>query len=82
MTISIDISYYPLGTEHIPHILDFIQRLKSHPGLLVRTNGLSTQVFGDFEEAMDAVKREIRQSFELPNSVFIIKIVNTDQSAV
>lgn len=81
MTISLDISYYPLGREHIPHILDFIERLKSHPELLVRTNGLSTQVFGEFDHVMDFVKHEIRQSFEVPHSVFVIKIVNSDQSA-
>jgi len=80
--ISLDISYYPLGTEHIPHILDFIQRLKTYPELLVRTNGLSTQIFGDFDKVMDVVRIEIRKSFELPNSVFVIKIVNSDQSAV
>jgi len=82
MTISFDISYYPLGTEYIPHILDFIQRLKAYPELRVLTNGMSTQVFGDFDAVMDAVKTEIRKSFELPDSVFVIKIVNADRSAV
>lgn len=82
MKISLDISYYPLAREHIPPILDFIERLSKHQKLLVRSNGLSTQVFGEFDEVMDVVKEEIRQSFELPNSVFILKIVNVDQSAV
>lgn len=82
MNISLDISYYPLCGEHIPPILDFIDRLKSNKQLLVRGNGLSTQVFGDFDQVMDFVKEEIRKSFELPHSVFILKIVNVDQSAV
>jgi len=82
MTISVEISYYPLGREHIPPILDFIKRLKSHKQLLVRTNGLSTQIFGEFDEVMDIAKEEIRKSFELPNSVFVLKVVNVDQSAV
>lgn len=81
MNISLDISFYPLNREHIPPILDFIERIKSHNDLLVRTNGLSTQVFGDFDKVMDTVKDEIRKSFEIPNSVFVIKIVNADQSA-
>jgi len=82
MKISIDISYYPLSQEHIPPILDFVERIKSHENLMVRTNGLSTQVFGGFDEALDIVKEEMRKSFELPNSVFVLKIVNVDQSAV
>lgn len=82
MNISVDISYYPLHDEFIPPILDFIRRLKEHPSLLVRTNGLSTQVFGEFDLVLDAVKSEIRKSFELPHSVFVLKIVNADQSAV
>jgi uncharacterized protein YqgV (UPF0045/DUF77 family) len=81
MNISLDISYYPLSHEHIRPILDFIERLKSHHDLLVRTNGLSTQVFGEFNKVMDTVKEEIRKSFEIPNSVFVLKIVNVDQSA-
>jgi uncharacterized protein YqgV (UPF0045/DUF77 family) len=82
MKISLDISYYPLSQEHIPPILDFIRRVKHYNDLQVRTNGLSTQIFGDYDEVMDAVKEEIRKSFELPHSVFVIKIVNVDQSAV
>ena len=82
MNISVDISYYPLSQEHIPPILDFIQRLKAHKNLMVRTNGLSTQAFGEFDEVMEIVKNEIRESFKLPNSVFVIKVVNVDQSAV
>jgi uncharacterized protein YqgV (UPF0045/DUF77 family) len=82
MNISVDISYYPLAQEHIPPILDFIQRLKEHVNLQVRTNGLSTQVFGEFDKVMEIIKKEIRESFKLPNSVFVLKIVNVDQSAV
>jgi uncharacterized protein YqgV (UPF0045/DUF77 family) len=80
MNISLDISYYPLSQEHIPPIFDFIERIKRYPNITVRTNGLSTQVFGDFDSVMDIVKEEIRKSFELPDSVFVLKIVNVDQS--
>lgn len=82
MNISVDISFYPLHEEFVPPILDFINRLKTHESLLVRTNGLSTQVFGEFDVVMEAVRSEIKKSFELPHSVFVLKIVNADQSAV
>lgn len=80
MKVSLDISYYPIGTEHVPLIFDFIGRLKQYEDLTVQTNGLSTQVFGEYDAVMEILKSEIHKSFELSNSVFVIKIVNIDQS--
>jgi len=78
MNISVDISYYPLQEEFIPHILDFIQRLKTHEGLVANTNGMSTQVFGEYDLVMGALTAEIKKSFELPHSVFVMKVINAD----
>lgn len=78
MNTSVDISYYPLNTEYIPPILDFIGRLNTYEGLTAKTNGMSTQVFGEFFEVMNAITKEIHKSFEIPHSVFILKIINAD----
>jgi uncharacterized protein YqgV (UPF0045/DUF77 family) len=78
MKISVEISYYPLNQEFVPHILAFIERLHKHEGLLVQTNGMSTQVFGQYGQVMQALQQEIEKSFELPHSVFVVKIVNAD----
>ena len=78
MKISIDISYYPLHEEYVIPILDFIARMNLHKGLLVQTNGMSTQVFGDYDDVMNAITVEIKKSFELPHSVFVLKIVNAN----
>jgi uncharacterized protein YqgV (UPF0045/DUF77 family) len=78
MNISIEISYYPLHDEFVPHILDFIERIRKYPEIKSQTNGMSTQVFGEYEKVMAAITREIGKSFELPHSVFILKIVNAD----
>ena len=78
MRVSIDISYYPLKDEFIPSILDFIHRLNQYPNIVVQTNGMSTQVFGEYFEVMEILTKEIHQSFELPHSVFILKIINAD----
>lgn len=78
MNISVDISYYPLQEEFIPHILDFIQRLKTHEGLVANTNGMSTQVFGEYDLVMGALTAEIKKSFALPHSVFVMKVINAD----
>ena len=78
MKISVDISYYPLKDEFIPPILDFIHRMNKYENLTVQTNGMSSQVFGEYFEVMKALTHEIHQSFELPHSVFILKVINAD----
>lgn len=78
MNVSIDISYYPLKDEFIPPIKDFIDRLNTYSNIAVRTNGMSTQVFGKYFEVMEIITNEIHESFELPHSVFILKIINAD----
>ncbi|PLW97178.1 MAG: hypothetical protein C0591_07305 [Marinilabiliales bacterium] len=78
MNTSVDISYYPLHSEFIPPIKDFITRLNQHPDMKVNTNGMSTQVFGKYSYVMEAITKEIEKSFELPHSVFILKIINAD----
>ena len=78
MKTSVDISYYPLRPEFVTPILDFIKRLNGHKDIEAVTNGMSTQVFGEYKEVMSALTAEIEKSFELPHSVFILKIVNAD----
>jgi len=39
---------------------------------------MSTQVFGEYRQVMEAITNEIENSFELPHSVFILKIINAD----
>ncbi len=82
MNTSIDISYYPLKVEFIPPIKNFIHRLHGYENLVVKTNGMSTQVFGEYFEVMKAITNEIHKSFELPHSVFILKIINADLNHV
>lgn len=79
MKISVEISMYPLIEEFETPILQFIERLRNHPGLLVRTNSMSTQVFGEFEELSGTLMSEIKTSFErgIP-SVLVMKWINVD----
>ncbi len=82
MNTSVDISYYPLNVEFIPHIKDFIYRLNQHESIVAKTNGMSTQVFGKYTDVMRILTNEIEKSFELPHSVFILKIINADLNVV
>jgi uncharacterized protein YqgV (UPF0045/DUF77 family) len=40
---------------------------------------MSTHVFGEFDETMQAVTQCIKDAFEIPSSVFVIKIMNLDR---
>lgn len=77
MKVAVDISLYPLDAEFIPPIKDVIERLNTHDGLEIWTNAMSTQIVGEFDAVMDALRAEIGATFEqLPKAVFAIKILN------
>ena len=78
MTTSIEISYYPLTDEFIPHVQNFIDRLNSHSEIKVQTSGISTHIFGEYRPLMNIITDEIEKSFELPHSVFVLKIINSE----
>ena len=56
MNTSVEISYYPLNVEYIPPIKSFIDRLNSYKEISVQTNGMSTQVFGQYFDVMKYYK--------------------------
>jgi len=78
MKTSVDISYYPLKKEFIPSILDFIHRLKSYDNIKLETGSMSTQVFGEYDEVMEIITKEMKKSMDIPYSVFVLKVVNLD----
>ncbi len=77
MKVAVDISLYPLDADFIPPIKDVIDRLNTHEDLEVWTNAMSTQVVGDFDIVMDALKQEIGTTFDrIPKGVFVMKMFN------
>jgi len=76
MHVAVEMSLYPLTGEFIPPILDFIERLRAHPGLSVATNSMSTQVSGDYELVFDALRAEIRTSLSgRHRAVLVMKVL-------
>ncbi len=82
MKISVDISYYPLKEEFKPQIIAFIEAINTYKSLTAQTNGMSTQVFGEYRDVMNALTVEIEKAFENPHSVFVMKIINADLQVV
>lgn len=78
MNTSVEVSYYPLNEEYKAPIKDFIRRLRGYDNLIVVSSGMSTQVFGDYLTVMEALTKEMQSSFQLPHSIFILKIINAD----
>jgi len=77
MKVAVDISLYPLDADFIPPIKDVIDRLNAHENLEVWTNAMSTQLVGDFDDVMDALKQELGTTFEqIPKGVFVMKMFN------
>jgi len=77
MRVAVDISLYPLDSDFIPPIKDVIRRLNGHDSIEVVTNPMSTQLRGEYDDVMNALKQEIGITFdELPKAVFAIRILN------
>ena len=77
MECSVEISMYPLNKNYKKPIVSFIHSLRKYPFIKVKTNGMSTQVFGNYNRVMKAIKSEIENSFINENKiVFNLKILN------
>ena len=70
---------YPLKKEFKEPIIEFIKKLRKHSKIIVKTNGISTQIFGDYDNISQALNKEIKSSFKNNKSiVFNMKIINSD----
>lgn len=79
MECSVEISMYPLNKDYKPSIISFIKKLRKHPFITVETNGMSTQVFGDYTRVMKAINTEMENTFLLKEKVvFTLKVINTN----
>jgi uncharacterized protein YqgV (UPF0045/DUF77 family) len=84
MQISIELSCYPLAiTEFKTEIWAFIDKLKSVDGLRVVTNGMSTQVFGDYDLATTTVLHAMKQLHQqCETTVFVCKFIAGNRKLV
>jgi uncharacterized protein YqgV (UPF0045/DUF77 family) len=76
MQSAVEISMYPLTGEYRPLIQAFIDRLNTYPDMTVRTNALSTQVWGTLDRVLAMVAAEIERSASgAPQLVFVMKVL-------
>jgi uncharacterized protein YqgV (UPF0045/DUF77 family) len=78
MDIGVEISLYPLQADFGSVIHRFLDRLNADGRFRVVSNSMSTQVFGPYDEVMDAVRRELKGTFEglegSGKAVFVMKV--------
>ena len=80
MKISVELTLTPLQDNFEPPIINFIQKLRAS-GLTVLENPLSTQVYGDYDEVMELLQSEIKETFSnLEHVVLQMKMVKSDRS--
>lgn len=71
---------YPLKEEYKPEILAFIERLKSHNSVRVKSNRMSTQVFGEYKNVMQIITDEMGETMQNPDAVvFVLKLMNSNR---
>ena len=77
MDITIEISMYPLATNHVRPIVSFIHALRAQPGVTVLSNQVSTQVEGEFSAVTSALNRCMREAMAMDDTVvFAVKYIN------
>jgi uncharacterized protein YqgV (UPF0045/DUF77 family) len=80
MIASIEISMYPLAEKYKQKIFDFVLRIKKNKNIRVEVNGMSTQIFGEYELLMDVLKKEMKLEFENGKVMFLLKIGGTEMT--
>lgn len=79
MKLSAEISKYPLTENYLEPIQKFLEQLSHYQQLTIVTNTLSTQIFGDYDEVMQAIQACIKFSFEYYGTVvFVCKFLHGD----
>lgn len=77
MSITVEISLYPLHKDFGNDILSFIKTLKTYDDLEIRTNNMSTQITGSFERVMEAITASLKHTMVADtNIISVMKIYN------
>lgn len=69
---------YPLTDGYKEAVKDFLRRLNKFEDVEVITNGVSTQVFGEYDDVMKAYTESLKPSLESGIAIAVVsKIINT-----
>ena len=74
MNASIELSLYPLKENYKEKIIAFILRLKNYDNITIQPNGMSTQIFGEYDVIMDIIKNELAEELSNHRCMAVMKI--------
>ena len=74
MQATVEISMYPLHQDYANKVLSFLANINQYEGIVVETNGVSTQIFGEYNQLMDLLRTEIKEVLEEQSAMFVLKI--------
>ncbi len=68
---------YPLTSQYIPAIDDFLAQLNAGNGVAVKTNRMSTQLFGEHDAVMELLTRAMSAAYERDGTTpFVCKFLH------
>jgi len=74
MTATIEISFYPLNNHYPSSVVNFLQKLRSIPGLESTTNGMSTIIIGPYETVWNQLGPLLKEELFAQDSIFVLKV--------
>ncbi len=79
MKLTAEMSLYPLADDYIPVIQAFIEQARTHPGMEIVTNAMSTQVCGEYDAVFKLVSNTLAKSYaEHGKQVLVCKFIVGD----
>ena len=80
MKLSLEISLYPFNSEYKLVVKDFLNELNQHGEELdIRSNNMSTRVFGDYDAVMQIFNKTMRYSMtKFGKMALVCKFVEGD----
>ena len=72
---------YPLNADYKTPIIAFVKRLRTYADVKVETNGVSTQLYGEYDVVMEMIQKEFKTVFGGDDKVsMVMKVINDDLS--
>lgn len=80
MMLTVEVSLYPLTENFEEVVISYIEKIKKIPGARVEVNGLSTQVFGEYNLLMTKLTEINKATFESNKCVVIMKMAQGEKT--
>ena len=74
MQATVEISLYPLHQDYEKKVLSFLAKINEYEDLTIETNGVSTQIFGDYFKIMEMLTKEMHNVLENQEAMFVMKL--------